>query len=75
MLRRWAAGLAVTAAAAGALVLGAGLFTSSAHAIVGGQDAAEGEYPYVAHVTINKLFGCTGTLVAPTWVVTAGQCS
>jgi secreted trypsin-like serine protease len=26
-------------------------------------------------VTIDQLFGCTGTLVAPTWVVTAGHCS
>ena len=58
-----------------ALVLGAFGLTSSAHAVVGGQDASPGEYPYVAHVTIDKLFGCTGTLVAPTWVVTAGHCS
>jgi trypsin len=58
-----------------ALSLSAVFFTSSAHAIVGGSDASEGEYPYVAHVTIDKLFGCTGTLVAPTWIVTAGHCS
>ena len=58
-----------------ALVIGAFGMTSSAHAIVGGQDAAPGEYPYVAHITIDKLFGCTGTLVAPTWIVTAGHCS
>ena len=58
-----------------ALVLGAFGLTSSAQAVVGGQDAAPGEYPYVAHVTIDKLFGCTGTIVAPTWVVTAGHCS
>ena len=58
-----------------ALVLSAFGLTSSAHAIVGGQDAAPGEYPYVAHVTIDKAFGCTGTIVAPTWVVTAGHCS
>jgi secreted trypsin-like serine protease len=50
-------------------------FAPSAHAVVGGQDASEGEYPYVAHVTIDKLFGCTGTLVDPTHVVTAGHCS
>ena len=58
-----------------ALVVGAFGLTSSAHAVVGGQDAAPGEYPYVAHVTIDKAFGCTGTIVAPTWVVTAGHCS
>ena len=38
-----------------ALVIGAFGLTSSAHAIVGGQDASAGEYPYVAHVTIDKL--------------------
>ena len=58
-----------------ALVVGAFGLTSSAHAVVGGNDASPGEYPYVAHVTIDKLFGCTGTIVAPTWVVTAGHCS
>jgi secreted trypsin-like serine protease len=58
-----------------ALLAGALIFTPSAHAIVGGNDAEPGEYPYVAHVTIDKMFGCTGTLVAPTWVVTAGHCS
>ena len=58
-----------------ALVLSAAVLAPSAHAVVGGQDADEGEYPFVAHVTIDKLFGCTGTLVAPTWVVTAGHCS
>ena len=37
--------------------------------------ASKGESPFVAHITIDKLFGCTGTIVAPTWVVTAGHCS
>jgi len=57
-------------AAAAALAL----TPASATAIVGGTDAPAGKYPYVAHVTIDKLFGCTGTLVAPTWVVSAGHC-
>jgi trypsin len=51
------------------------LAAPSAHAVVGGNDASPGEYPYVAHVTIDKLFQCTGTLVDPTHVVTAGHCS
>jgi secreted trypsin-like serine protease len=50
-------------------------FAPSAHAVVGGNDASEGEYPYVAYITIDKLFACTGTLVDPTHVVTAGHCS
>jgi trypsin len=64
LIRTCLAALAVTAA-----------FAPSAHAIVGGQDASEGEYPYVAHITIDKAFGCTGTLVDATHVVTAGHCS
>jgi trypsin len=55
-----------------ALMLGMG---SSAHAIVGGNDAAPGEYPYVAHILIDRSFQCTGTLVTARHVVTAAHCS
>jgi secreted trypsin-like serine protease len=48
--------------------------TAPAQAIVGGHDASPGEYPYVAHITIDRAFQCTGTLVTPTKVVTAGHC-
>ncbi len=57
-----------------AIALAAGLSTP-AHAIVNGQDAAPGEYPYVAKITIDELFGCTGTLVTPTQVISAGHCT
>ena len=52
-----------------------GALTAPAQAVVGGNDASPGEYPFVAHVLIDRTFNCTGTLVAPTWVVTAGHCS
>lgn len=67
MIRR---SMLVCAVACASLLGGA----SSASAIVGGQDASPGEYPSVAKVTYG-LFGCTGTLIAPDAVLTAGHCS
>jgi secreted trypsin-like serine protease len=58
------------AAACAALALTA----PSSFAIVGGHDAAAGAYPSVAEVHLGKSFLCTGTLISPTWVVTAGHC-
>src|SRR5919106_79655 len=49
--------------------------SSPAHAVVGGNDADPAEYPYVAHILIDRSFQCTGTLVTPTHVVTAAHCS
>ena len=43
-------------------------------AVVGGQDADPGEYPAVAEITFGP-FLCTGTLISPTWVLSAGHCS
>ena len=43
-------------------------------AIVGGANASQDEYPSVAKVTFGA-FSCTGTLIAPDTVLSAGHCS
>ena len=62
--------LAVGVLAAGSMLMAA----SPSHAIVGGQNASPGEWPAVAHVSYGA-FSCTGTLIAPDVVLTAGHCS
>src|SRR4051812_5264556 len=42
-------------------------------AVVGGTDTAPGEYPSVAQITFGG-FLCTGTLIAPDTVLSAGHC-
>ena len=67
MLRR----LLLVLALATALVA---LTASPSAAVVGGNDASPGEYPAVAQVSYG-VFSCTGTLIAPNVVLTAGHCS
>ncbi len=44
-------------------------------AIVGGTNASPGEYPAVAQINFGFMFQCTGTLISPDTVLTAGHCS
>jgi secreted trypsin-like serine protease len=51
----------------------AGASAAPSSAVVGGNDASPGEYPAVAEITFGP-FLCTGTLLAPDWVLSAGHC-
>ena len=46
---------------------------SPSSAVVGGSDAGPGEFPSVAEITFGA-FGCTGTLIDSTHVLSAGHC-
>ena len=46
---------------------------SPSSAVVGGSDAGPGEFPSVAEITFGA-FGCTGTLIDATHVLSAGHC-
>src|ERR1044072_4534129 len=67
LFRRLTLGLAAACAAPA-------LTAAPSMAVVGGKDAAPGAYPAVAEITFGQSFLCTGTLIAPTWVLTAGHC-
>ena len=62
--------LTLVAATTAALALSA----APSMAVVGGSDAAPGEFPSVSEVIIGQAFLCTGTLIAPNYVLTAGHC-
>ncbi len=55
-------------------ILGAGLMvTAPAHAVAGGSPVTDGSSPFTVKVDTEGR-SCTGALVAPQWVVTAGSC-
>ena len=52
----------------------AAVMASPSSAVVGGTDAAPGEFPSVAQITFGA-FACTGTLIDSTHVLSAGHCA
>jgi secreted trypsin-like serine protease len=54
--------------------LAGAVLAPGAQAVVGGTATAPGAYPAVTYVTLGGSFACTGTLIAPNAVLTAGHC-
>src|SRR5579863_958609 len=69
------AALALSAACALLLLPSVSAAHTATPSILGGGDAPSGSWPYIARIVIGGQYLCTGTVVAPNVVLTAGHCT
>lgn len=79
-MKRKLVGSALAVLFAGAMAL---VCTGTANAVADGQAATPGMYPFAVKLTMTNIpkpdgttynSGCSGALIAPEWIITAGHC-